>query len=147
MALPLQSNSGNSPTSTKAIVKGKSSVKVIPLQSNSGSSSSFAVKADDTPAIIADDTASELDSPPQQQVDQGSWFVQLVAFRSVKKAENFWQRISKNLPALKGKHPKYQQYGDLTRLLVGPGQSKQAAQQLCQKIKQSGQSCFVQNIK
>ncbi|MFT4607155.1 MAG: Cu(I)/Ag(I) efflux system protein CusF [Gammaproteobacteria bacterium] len=81
------------------------------------------------------------------QAIEGTWFVQIIAARSLERAEKFWQTTGQNLEALKGKSPKYQKYGDFTRLLVAPGQSNQAARQLCQKLKQNGQDCFTRSIK
>jgi Cu/Ag efflux protein CusF len=81
------------------------------------------------------------------QAIEGTWFVQIIAARSLERAEKFWQATGQNLAALKGKSPKYQKYGGFTRLLVAPGQSNQAARQLCQKLKQNGQDCFTRSIK
>ncbi len=96
---------------------------------------------------VAMDAQGEMDSQPKHQIDQGTWFVQLIASRSLEGAEDFWQRIGRSLPALKGKSPRYEKSEDIFRLLVGPGQSSQAARQLCQKLKRGGQDCFIRSIK
>ena len=88
-----------------------------------------------------------LDQQPKQQIYQGTWFVQLMASRSLKEAEALWQKVGQSLPALKGKTPRYDKSEDMIRLLVTPGQSSQEARQLCQKLKQGGQDCFIRSIK
>ena len=91
--------------------------------------------------------ALDMDSQPKGQIGQGTWFVQIVAARSLAEAEAFWQKVVQNHSALTGASPKYQKSGDFVRLLVGPGQNNQAASQLCQALKQDGQDCFIRSIK
>jgi Cu/Ag efflux protein CusF len=107
--------------------------------------------------IVPTDKSEDVkQQPPQAQVTevkqvtqaiQGTWFVQIIASRSLDGAERFWQTTGQNLAALKGKYPRYQKYGNLTHLLVAPGQSNRAAHQLCQKLKEDGQDCFTRSIK
>jgi hypothetical protein len=93
------------------------------------------------------DAQGEQGIQPKQPVDQGTWFVQLMASRSLKEAEALWQRVGQSLPALKDNMPRYEKSEDMIRLLVTPGLSNQAASQLCQKLKQGGQDCFIRSIK
>jgi Cu/Ag efflux protein CusF len=83
---------------------------------------------------------------PVTQVIEGTWFVQLIAYRSLEEAEDFWQRTRRTLPALEGKSPLYQKSENIVRLLIGPGQSRRAASQLCQKLKQADQDCFIRSV-
>lgn len=93
---------------------------------------------------IAMDTQVEVETA---KASQGNWFVQLIAFRSLERAEEFWQKARQSIPALKEKSPRYQNSGDVVRVLIGPGQSNQAANLFCQKLKQDGQDCFIRSIK
>lgn len=118
----------------------KATVKATPLQTN-------AAVLNPPVSVAAAGTAIGLNSQTQGQINKGVWFVQLVALRSFEKTEAFWQQISQKLSSLTGKSPRYQKSGDMTRLVVGPGQSRQAARQFCEELKQDGQDCFIRSIK
>jgi len=114
-------------------------VQAKPLQADSAASISPV-------SVIAAGTSTDLDNQAQGQAAEGSWFVQVVALSSVQKAEVFWRQINQKLPVLSGSFPKYQKTGDVIRLLVGPGLSRQAARELCETLKQGGQDCFIRRV-
>ena len=126
------------PAPERTIIKSAPLVEEPPLQASA--------KTVSVVPLTAPPTKSEPDKQPQHQITSGTWFVQLAALSSREKAENLWLQIKRKSPMLENKHPKYQKYKNMIRLLIGPGQSKQAANTLCQQLKQLGQSCFVRDI-
>ena len=68
----------------------------------------------------------------------GGWRIQLGAFAQRASAETLYQRVSAK-PALAGRIPYYVTSGAVTRLQVGPFQSKAAAGAACGAI---GVPCF-----
>src|SRR5437764_3321149 len=77
-------------------------------------------------------------SPPASTAVSGSWRIQLGAFSQRASAETLYQRVSAK-PALAGRIPYYIASGAVTRLQVGPFQSKAAASAACGAI---GVPCF-----
>ena len=98
-----------------------------------------------TPVILASAKPEE-ESQTQPHTDQGTWFVQLGAYATRELAQEFWGRIIQKVQALQAKHPRYSEYTNMIRLLVGPGQSRQSADQLCQQLKADSLDCFVRNM-
>lgn len=68
----------------------------------------------------------------------GAWRIQLGAFSQRGSAETLYQRLSSN-GALTGRRPFYVVAGTVTRLQVGPFESKAAATAACRAV---GQACF-----
>lgn len=68
----------------------------------------------------------------------GAWRIQLGAFSQRGSAETLYQRLSSN-GALAGRRPFYVVAGTVTRLQVGPFESKAAATAACRAV---GQACF-----
>jgi cell division septation protein DedD len=126
------------------IIQDRPSVKAAPFQTDSGSSS--LVSSTPAPVIATADTVTELDTQAQPQIAQGTWFVQLVALSSLEKAEAFWLQISQSLPVLEGGSPRYQEIGNMIRVLVGPGLSSESASLLCDELKQGGQDCLIRSV-
>ena len=73
-------------------------------------------------------------SPP----GSGAWRIQLGAFSQRGSAEALFRRLSGN-GALSGKRPFFVPAGTVTRLQVGPFESKTAAERACRAV---GQACF-----
>lgn len=76
--------------------------------------------------------------PPAATAVSGGWRIQLGAFSQRASAETLYQRVSAK-PALAGRVPYYIASGAVTRLQVGPFQSKAAAGAACGAI---GVPCF-----
>jgi TPR repeat protein len=76
-----------------------------------------------------------VDSPPAAA---GAWRIQLGAFAQSGSAEALYQRLS-GKEALAGRQPFYVAAGAVTRLQVGPFESKSAAQAACRSV---GIACF-----
>jgi cell division septation protein DedD len=70
----------------------------------------------------------------------GAWRIQLGAFSQRANAEGLYRKISGN-GALSGRQPFYLAAGPVTRLQVGPFESKASAQSACSAL--HGQACFV----
>ena len=68
----------------------------------------------------------------------GAWRIQLGAFSQKASAEALYQKLA-GQPALVGRHPFYIPVGAITRLQVGPFESKAAAQKACSA---AGVPCF-----
>jgi uncharacterized protein len=68
----------------------------------------------------------------------GAWRIQLGAFSHRGSAEALYKRLSSN-GALAGRQPFYIAAGAVTRLQVGPFESKAAAAAACRAV---GQACF-----
>ncbi len=76
--------------------------------------------------------------PAFKQAATGAWRIQLGAFSQRGSAETLYQRLSSN-GALAGRRPFYVVAGTVTRLQVGPFESKAAATAACRAV---GQACF-----
>jgi TPR repeat protein len=72
-------------------------------------------------------------------VASGGWRIQLGAFSQRGSAETLFQKLSKGA-ALSGRRPYYVPMGTITRLQVGPFESRATAQSACNLLK--GQPCF-----
>lgn len=97
------------------------------------------------PVLLAS-AKPEKDGLTQTQSDNGTWFVQLGAYATRELAQAFWDRINQTIEVLRGKTPRYSQYQNMIRLLIGPGQNRQSAAQLCQQLKVDRLDCFVRNM-
>ena len=69
----------------------------------------------------------------------GPWRVQLGAFSQRGSAEALFHRVSNALP---GKHAFFVSAGPVTRLQVGPFESRAAAASACRTLSGRGQACF-----
>ncbi len=96
--------------------------------------------------VISAGVATKIKSQTKQPINEGSRFVQLGVYGSRARAEAFWEQISQNMLAFQGKTPRFDPYKNMTRLLVGPGQSRAAASELCQQLKANSLDCFVRSI-
>lgn len=70
----------------------------------------------------------------------GAWRIQLGAFSQRANAESLYRKVSGS-DALSGRQPFYVVAGLVTRLQVGPFESKASAQSACSALR--GQACFV----
>jgi cell division septation protein DedD len=70
----------------------------------------------------------------------GAWRIQLGAFSERANAESLYRKVSGS-GALSGRQPFYVTAGPVTRLQVGPFESKASAQSACSAL--HGQACFV----
>ena len=77
--------------------------------------------------------------PVAAKPPSGSWRVQLGAFSQRSSAEALFRKLSGN-SALAGRGPVYVPVGAITRLQVGPFESRAAAAAACSALK--GQACF-----
>jgi cell division septation protein DedD len=75
---------------------------------------------------------------PPVAVAHGSWRIQLGAFGQRSSAEALYHRVA-GKPALSGRSPIYISVGSMTRLQVGPFESRAAAAAACGSI---GTACF-----
>jgi TPR repeat protein len=77
-------------------------------------------------------------APPKSGAT-GPWRIQLGAFSQRGSAEALFRRVSTALP---GKQPFYVAAGPVTRLQIGPFQSRAAAASACRTLSGRGQACF-----
>ena len=77
-------------------------------------------------------------APVERAAARGAWRIQLGAFSQRGSAEALYQRLSGN-SALAGRQPFYIAAGSITRLQVGPFETKSAASAACRAI---GKACF-----
>lgn len=97
------------------------------------------------PPVLAS-ALQEVESPAEPQEDEGTWFVQIGAYGSREIALASWERAIQGLQALQGKTPRFVQYQNMTRLLVGPGRSRDTANELCQRLKAGSMDCLVRSV-
>jgi cell division septation protein DedD len=76
--------------------------------------------------------------PAPSAAASGGWRIQLGAFSQRGGAEALYQRLS-SVPTLAGRSPYYIPLGSMTRLQVGPFESKAAAAAACGAV---GTACF-----
>jgi len=81
---------------------------------------------------------AEAKPPPVRGPASGGWRIQLGAFSQRGNAEALYRKISAN-GALAGRKPFYVSVGAVTRLQVGPFESKAAAEAACRAV---GVACF-----
>ena len=105
-------------------------------------------KADASAPSPAKPQAAERDTAQQNtpQADNGTWFVQIGAYDSRDKAQATWDRLSGDMQTLQGKTARFMPYQSMTRLLVGPGTTKDAASELCQQFKADSLDCLVRQV-
>lgn len=77
---------------------------------------------------------------PSTASASGGWRIQLGAFARPGAAQELYAKLS---PKLAGRQATYIQAGKMTRLVVGPYESKGAAQSACASLTSSGQPCLV----
>lgn len=92
-------------------------------------------------AAPATPVASTAKSAAPQPRPGGGWRIQLGAFGKRASAEDLYRRLSGNA-ALAGRQPVYVPAGAVTRLQVGPFDSRSAAAASCAVLARSGQACF-----
>ena len=88
----------------------------------------------------------EPESQPKPQTSNGTWFVQIGAYNSRDKAQATWDRLSGDMQTLQGKTARFMPFQSMTRLLVGPGRTKDAASTLCRQLKTDNLDCLVRQI-
>ena len=124
------------------------------LAKGSPAPSSTAPKSAQVQTAAAKPTAKAPSKPPSPKVAQktpapaapskptsaasGAWRIQLGAFSRKGSAETLFQKLS-GKAALSGRHAFYIPVGTITRLQVGPFESKAAAQSACNAV---GVACF-----
>lgn len=77
------------------------------------------------------------------QKDNGNWFVQIGAYGSRELAEASWERLRLSVKMFQAKSPRFAHYQELVRLLVGPGQSRAAANDFCRDLQVLSLDCIV----
>ena len=77
-------------------------------------------------------------APAERPAGSGAWRIQLGAFSQRGSAEALYQRLSRN-GALAGRQPFYIAAGAITRLQIGPFETKAAASAACRAV---AQACF-----
>jgi cell division septation protein DedD len=90
-------------------------------------------------ASIKPKPAPATEAAPSTNAAKGAWRVQLGAFSQRGSAEALYRKLSGN-GALAGRQAFYVPAGAVTRLQVGPFESRAAAQAACSALK--GQACF-----
>ena len=83
---------------------------------------------------------------PTTAAATGGWRIQLGAFARRGSAEALFNRLSGS-SALAGRRPFYIPAGAVTRLQVGPFESRAAATRACALLSAKGQACFVVSAK
>lgn len=78
-------------------------------------------------------------SEPQRAGATGPWRIQLGAFSQRSSAEALFRKLSAALP---GKQPTYVAAGPVTRLQIGPFETRAAAASACRLLSGRGQACF-----
>ncbi len=113
-----------------AIARAKAKASPPPKSKRERSTQVAATKPVPTPKLAA--------TPPQRPAASGAWRIQLGAFSQRGSAEALYQRLSRN-GALAGRQPFYIAAGAITRLQVGPFETKAAAGAACRAV---AQACF-----
>jgi hypothetical protein len=87
-------------------------------------------------------------SEPQEKVAaQGNWVVQLGAFSLQESAESYWRELSDSQSDLiEDFQARYREAGGLTRLILEPASSEEAARALCDELKGQGVDCLVKDL-
>jgi TPR repeat protein len=91
------------------------------------------------PSALPTKSAATSPSAPATGPATGSWRVQLGAFSQRGSAETLFRKLSAS-PALAGRRAFYIPVGAMTRLQVGPFESRAAASRACAALR--GQACF-----
>jgi len=91
------------------------------------------------PKVAAKPPAKEAVSPPSKA--SGPWRIQLGAFSRRGSAEALFAKLSGN-SALSGRQPFYVAAGAVTRLQIGPFESRAAASAACAALSRQGHACF-----
>lgn len=81
-------------------------------------------------------------SPVINNDASGNYRIQLGAFGKQEGAKSLWNRLEGQLSELKAIQPYLVPTGNVTRLQAGPFASRSQADNLCSKIKATGQACF-----
>ena len=93
------------------------------------------------PAVTTPKPVATATARPATQGKQ--WRVQLGAFGEEGRARALFTKLEGQVSALKSLQPVLVKAGTITRLQAGPLASASAAEQLCGKVRASGQSCLV----
>ena len=89
---------------------------------------------------------SELTPPEAPSTNSGNWYVQIAAYGSLETAQASWARIKKGSMVLQDKTARYTSVQSMTRLLVGPGSSKESASRLCEQLKAEKLDCMTRRV-
>lgn len=98
-------------------------------------------KAAPKPAAAASKKQAQVAAPSATPAAKGGWRIQLGAFSKRSSAEALYRRLSGSAP-VSGHRPFYVAAGAVTRLQVGPFQSRSAAAAACAALSAKGQACF-----
>ena len=138
------------PDRQKALVLARTSMKATPPSSPTTKAAAKAVKSAAKPTKAEPEgvevaaapgvkrTKEAAPHPARASTATGSWRIQLGAFSQRGNAEALYKKVSGN-GALSGRQPYYVAAGAVTRLQVGPFESKSAAAAACRAL---GQACF-----
>jgi hypothetical protein len=124
----------------KGVAIARAKAKAVPPPKSKGSRPVQVASAKPAPAPSPKPAAPSPKpaSAPQRPQASGAWRIQLGAFSQRGSAEALYQRLS-GKGALAGRQPFYIAAGAVTRLQVGPFESKAAAAAACRAV---GQACF-----
>lgn len=104
-------------------------------------------RAGETVPVAGKPPAKAAAKPPAKEADpaparaSGPWRIQLGAFSRRGAAETLFNKLAGNGP-LAGRRPFYVAAGAVTRLQVGPFESRAAAAAACTALSRQGQPCF-----
>ena len=76
----------------------------------------------------------------------GAWFVQIGAYDSRDKAQTTWDRFSEDMQTLQRKTARFMPFQSMTRLLVGPGGTRETASSICEQLKADNLDCLVRQV-
>lgn len=119
-----------------AIARGKA--KIAPARGETAPAKEAAKAKPDTAAAAV---AKPSPKPPVPAAASGAWRVQLGAFAKRSTAEALYSRLSGTAP-VQGHGAFYIAAGSVTRLQIGPFQSRAAAVNACSALSSNGQACF-----
>lgn len=91
-------------------------------------------------------TVSETSQQKKLKEDIGNWFVQIGAYDSREVAQTSWDRLSQGMQALRGATARFMPYQTMTRLLVGPGRTRDSASALCEQLRADKLDCLVRRV-
>jgi uncharacterized protein len=96
------------------------------------------------PAVVRPTVVRPSTAPSPRAAPSGKqWRVQLGAFGEEGRARALFTQLENRISALQSLQPVLVKAGKITRLQAGPLANQNAAEQLCGKVRASGQSCLV----
>jgi cell division septation protein DedD len=116
--------------SAKAAPSPTSQAKIASTRSSTGQLAAAAKRERKSPASGSETSAAPAGA---KLAASGSWRIQLGAFSQAGNARALYEKLSSN-PALAGRQPLYVAAGAITRLQVGPFESRASADATCRKL-------------